>query len=64
MLRARITAVTVTPKSGSPEVNSKIDPTAAIADTLDKAKNKPLFGVIPITLNQKPEKLTSIETGF
>jgi hypothetical protein len=42
---AKIARVVDTPKSGSPEDNSNIEPTAAIAAIEHKPKNAPLFGV-------------------
>jgi hypothetical protein len=45
MLKARIMAVVCTPKSGCPELSSKIEPTDAIAVIQEPPKNKPLFGV-------------------
>jgi hypothetical protein len=38
------------PKSGSPEDNSKTEPTPAIAVIQQRASNIPLFGVIDATL--------------
>jgi hypothetical protein len=46
MLNVKIIAVVWTPKSGCPELSSKIDPTAAIALIQEPIRNKPLFGVI------------------
>jgi hypothetical protein len=53
----KIIAVICTPKSGCPELSSKIEPTAAIAVIQDPPRNKPLFGVRYTT---KP----SYATGF
>jgi hypothetical protein len=54
MLIARIMPVIRDPNSGSPEDSSKIEPTAAIAETQDAPKNKPLFGVIMVVTDFSP----------
>jgi hypothetical protein len=46
MLIAKIIAVFMLPRSGSPEASSNIEPTAAIAATHEPPRNKPLIGVI------------------
>jgi hypothetical protein len=46
ILSPRIIAVFWTPRSGCPEVISKMEPTAAIAVIQEQAKNKPLLGVM------------------
>jgi hypothetical protein len=46
MLAARIKPVVVLPKSGSPELISKTQPTPAIAAIQDNNNKTPLFGVI------------------
>jgi hypothetical protein len=45
----KIKLVIVVPRSGVPDDNSNIEPTAAIAAILDPIKNTPLFGVTLIT---------------
>jgi hypothetical protein len=45
-LAARIKPVVVLPKSGSPELISKTQPTPAIAAIQDNNNKTPLFGVI------------------
>ena len=49
-LSPRITWVRVVPSSGSPEDNSKMLPTPAIAAMQDRAKKSPLSGVMAIGL--------------
>ena len=45
ILNPKIIEVIWTPKSGCPELSSKIEPTAAIAVTQEEPRKKPLFGV-------------------
>jgi hypothetical protein len=45
MLPAKIIPVLVMPSSGLPEVNSKMEPTAAIAAIQEPSKKTPLLGV-------------------
>lgn len=45
MLLAKIIPVVRVPSSGSPEDNSKIEPTAAIAAMQEPANKAPLLGV-------------------
>lgn len=54
MLIARIMPVIGDPNWGVPEDSSKIEPTAAIAETQDAPKNKPLFGVIIVVTDFSP----------
>jgi hypothetical protein len=44
----KITLVTICPNSGVPDVNSKIEPTLAIAAKQDISSKTPLLGVIYI----------------
>jgi len=49
MVIARMIPVLRLPRSGSPEVSSNTEPTAAIALMQEPARNKPLIGVnVPI----------------
>ena len=45
MLAAKILPVAAIPSSGAPEVISKIEPTAAIAEIEAPSKQKPVVGV-------------------
>jgi hypothetical protein len=45
VLNPKMTLVVSVPKSGLPEVSSKIEPTAAIAATHEPSNSAPLFGV-------------------
>lgn len=45
ILKPRMVPVVTVPNSGSPDVSSNTQPTAAIAATQAIAKNKPLLGV-------------------
>jgi hypothetical protein len=67
MVAARIILVIELPNSGFPEESSNTEPTAAIAEIQEPAKNTPLFGVTilkslflePVNMNQagKPNYL-------
>jgi hypothetical protein len=49
----RMARVVVMPNSGTPELNSKIEPTAAIAEIQEPNKNTPLLGVTALHLGYK-----------
>ncbi|NET72141.1 MAG: hypothetical protein F6K62_14750 [Sphaerospermopsis sp. SIO1G2] len=59
MLKANMMLVVWTPKSGSPELSSNTEPTAAIAVTQQIPKNRPLFGVKYTTKPPYPTGFTA-----
>lgn len=52
ILTVKITLVTTCPNSGVPEVNSKIEPTQAIAAKQESSNKIPLLGVIYINFSR------------